>query len=481
MDAEIDEDLLLGLIERGMQMGARYVEVRYQRDSGRSLMMRNGKVLSISSFSSSGVGIRVLLDGGFGFASTNILSSSSLSDALNAALSAARSASKSKRRKAGMSEERLGRASYQVFQKKSIEDLDMGELVESGKAIEDRVRESLKEAKLSVLAASFSVHMQEKLLLTSDGAHVRSTVPRAYASLNYVLEGGGRTMQRWREFGGSGGAELFGEWNMEEEVSEEASRLERVMLRGGRPPSERLELVLGQEIVGLAVHESSGHPMEADRVLGREAAQAGESFVKPDMIGTKMGSRMATVIEDPTIPGSMGFYLYDDEGVPARLRYLYREGMISEMLLNRETAFILGRRSNGAARAMSYAVEPLVRMSNTYMEPGDMEFEEMIEDVSLGLFMKSYMEWNIDDVRWNQRYVGLESYLIRNGEIAEPVLNPVVEITTGDFYGKIVAKDRNLRFFPGTCGKGEPHQGVPVWFGGPNVRISGVKVRGLGD
>jgi TldD protein len=125
---------------------------------------------------------------------------------------------------------------------------------------------------------------------------------------------------------------------------------------------------------------------------------------------------------------------------------------------------------------MDYASEPIIRMSNTYLAPGDMSFEELIEDIDLGIYVKSYMEWNIDDVRWNQRYVGLEAYMIRNGELVEPVKNPVLEFTTGWFYSNILGVDKNLEFFPGTCGKGEPSQGVPVWFGGPNVKLSKMRV-----
>ncbi|MCC6047616.1 MAG: metallopeptidase TldD-related protein, partial [Desulfurococcaceae archaeon] len=93
-----------------------------------------------------------------------------------------------------------------------------------------------------------------------------------------------------------------------------------------------------------------------------------------------------------------------------------------------------------------------------------------------GVYMRSYMEWNIDDIRWNQRYVGLETYLIVNGEISKPVRNPVLEVTTKDFYSRITGVGRELRFYPGTCGKGEPSQGVPVWFGGPDVRLSKVRL-----
>jgi TldD protein len=92
------------------------------------------------------------------------------------------------------------------------------------------------------------------------------------------------------------------------------------------------------------------------------------------------------------------------------------------------------------------------------------------------VYMRSYMEWNIDDIRWGQRYVGLEAYLIENGEITKPVRNPALEITTGAFYSKVDAAGKELRFYPGSCGKGEPMQGVPVWFGGPDVRLRSMKL-----
>jgi len=216
--------------------------------------------------------------------------------------------------------------------------------------------------------------------------------------------------------------------------------------------------------------------MEADRILGREAAQAGESYVKPDIIGKyRIENELATVIEEPTIPGSNGFYLYDDEGVPARPRYLYKEGIINEALHNRHTASIFGVKSNAAARAMNYASEPIIRMSNTYLKPGNMSFEELIDDVDLGLLIKSYMGWNIDDVRRNQRYVGLEAYVVRSIELAELVRNPVLEITTQGFYSNVVA-DKELKFYPGTCGKGEPSQGVLMWFDDPDVRLSKIRL-----
>lgn len=472
------EELLTRLIDEGSSAGASYVEVRYQNDYGISVSMRNGKVLGVGSFREEGVGIRVLVNGSLGFAATNDLSREGLSKALENAISRARSVAQLRKNPIQFTEERVGRASYEVVPKMKLEDVSIDGLMSLGKEVFRVLTESLSQVKLPVCVFSADTHAQEKLIITSDGAYVRSRVPRMYVSANLVLFHPQKgTLQRMKEFGSSGGGELLDMWRPVDVLVDEAKKLEVVLVNGVEPPKEPVDVVVGSEIVGLLVHESAGHPMEADRILGREAAQAGESYVKQEMIGKfRIGNELATVIEDPTIPGSNGFYLYDDEGVPARPRYLYKEGIINEALHNRHTANIFGVRSNAAARAMNYASEPIIRMSNTYLKPGTMSFDELIEDVSTGVFIKSYMEWNIDDIRWNQRYVGLEAYVIRGGELAEPVRNPALEITTQGFYSNIVATDKELKFYPGTCGKGEPSQGVPVWFGGPNVRISKIRL-----
>ncbi|MEM0217928.1 MAG: TldD/PmbA family protein [Desulfurococcaceae archaeon] len=478
----MDESLLQELVDKGRELGASYVESRYHENRGFLVNVRNGKPIGISYIKESGVGIRVLVNGSLGFAATSDTTRESLLNALKAAITRAKALSRLRKSPIEFSEEKLGVVNYGVVERKPVEtyvtpDAALSLLSEIYKLS----TESVKEAKLAVMTGMFRVLIEEKTIVTSDGGCVRSRIPRLYAFLQSTLVHQRGSLQKVREFGSSGGAEKIEEWNIQSRIVEELRALENVLVRGVEPPKEKVDVVLGPEVVGLIVHESSGHPMEADRILGREAAQAGESYVKPDMIGVfKVGNKYATVVDDPTIPGSYGFFLYDDECVKARPRYLYKEGLINEPLHNRHTAKILRTSSNGAARSMNFASEPIVRMSNTYLLPGDMEFEELIEDIDLGIYVKSYMEWNIDDVRWNQRYVGLEAYMIRNGELAEPVRNPVLEFTTGWFYNNIVAVDKNLTFFPGTCGKGEPSQGVPVWFGGPNVRLAKMTVGVLG-
>ncbi len=476
--AKADEGLISRAVDYALSLGASYAEARYQRDVTDEVVLRNGRVVGAGSNVREGVGVRLLVKGSLGFAATNNLTWEGLKEAVDKAFARARSAARLRKEPIVFSEERLGRVTYEVVVKEPLENLDAESMIRYGREVSEAIMSSATKVKVPAVMIEASTNVEEKLIINSDGAVVRSLIPRVAVFANFVLVDPQKgTLQRMIEKGGSGGAELPKEWRLADEVRDEVRRLENVLLNAVEPPKEAVDVVVGSEVVGLLVHESAGHPMEADRILGREAAQAGESFVKPDMIGKfRIGTELATVIEDPTIPGSAGYYLFDDEGVPARPRYLYKEGIINEPLHNRHTAKIFGTKSNAAARAMDYASEPIVRMSNTYLKPGDMSFEELIEDVRLGVFIRSYMEWNIDDARWNQRYVGLEAYMIRNGELAEPVRNPVLEITTKGFYSSIVGVDRNLRFYLGLCGKGEPAQGVPVWFGGPDVRLSKIKL-----
>jgi TldD protein len=212
--------------------------------------------------------------------------------------------------------------------------------------------------------------------------------------------------------------------------------------------------------------------------MGREAAQAGESYLSVSSLGMEVGSQVVNVVDDPTMPRSFGFYLYDEECVKARKRYLIKEGRINEFLQNRETAAATGTSSNAAARATSYDREPIVRMANTYMEPGDHSFEELISDIRRGVFVKNFTEWNIDDRRFNQKYVGHEAYMIEDGELGLPVRNPAIEMTTVGFFKAIDAVGNDLLYWAATCGKGDPMQGAPVWACGPTVRLRGIKLGG---
>jgi TldD protein len=217
--------------------------------------------------------------------------------------------------------------------------------------------------------------------------------------------------------------------------------------------------------------------MEADRILGREMSQAGKSFVTPEMIGSRVGSEYATVVDDPTLPGSYGYYAYDQEGVKARPRYLYKEGVMNEFLTNRETAASLGTSSNGSSRSETYIAEPIVRMANTHVAPGDFEDDEISGSIKEGVLMNSFTEWNIDDKRYNQKYVSREAYFIHDGELGGPAKRCSLEITTPGFWGAVDAVSKGVKHNAAECGKGDPVQSMAVYTGGPMMRLRGVMLK----
>ncbi|NJE76116.1 TldD/PmbA family protein [Thermococcus sp. ES12] len=469
-------DVLEFAVEKALELGASYAEARFEEKNGTSLAMKNGNPEGLQVLADRGMGIRVLVDGGMGFASTNVLTRESVGEAVKKAVKLARAASKVRNEPIRFSEEDFHRVSYKVKMKKDFRDVSPEEKLELLKKIEEEVKATGVNVPMRYLM--YSDQLWKKEILTSEGAYVKSKIPRVSVTYNLVVFENGQMEQApfvQRAF--SGGLELIERDEPWKWAVKDVQALKKLIYEGQKPPEGKVDLIISPEVAGIAVHESVGHPYEADRIFGREAAQAGESFVKPDMLGERIGSEVVTVIDDPTIPNSWGFYLYDDEGVKARPRYLIREGIITEFLTNREYAHKLGQRSNASARAINYNREPIVRMANTYLAPGDYSFEELIEDVKLGVYMVSFNEWNIDDRRYQQRYIGREAYLIENGELKHPVRRPILEITTRALWSSVDAVGKEVEFYPGTCGKGEPGQGVPVWMGGAHARLRDIPLR----
>ena len=154
-------------------------------------------------------------------------------------------------------------------------------------------------------------------------------------------------------------------------------------------------------------------------------------------------------------------------------------GKITEFLQNRSTSSLLGVKNNGSSRSAGFDREPIIRMSNTFVEPGDYATtEELIKEVRDGIYIKSFTEWNIDDKRLNQRYTGLEAYRIKDGETTALVRAPVLEITTPALWGSVKGRSKRLEFEAANCGKGDPMQGIPVWTGGPDTLLAGVRIVG---
>jgi TldD protein len=337
-----------------------------------------------------------------------------------------------------------------------------------------------KEVKVPGRIIGCSINLIEKYFVNSEGSAISSFVPKIGIFAFITVVENGKPEQAYKQFGRSGGWEAFDEWKAAETLLHDAKVLQKLIKEGKAVKPGKMDLVCGTEVTGIASHESCGHPIEADRILGREMSQAGRSFIYPDgpyWVGTRIGNDIVTIVDDPTVKNSYGYYEYDDEGIKARRRYLYNNGIINEFLQNRETAAKLDTRSNGSSRSINYDREAIVRMANTFLLPGDWTEEEIVEDVKYGIYMKSFTEWNIDDRRFNQRYVGREAYLIENGELKYPVARPVIETSTKNWWSAVDAISKEVDYDAATCGKGDPMQGVPVYTGGPVIRLKEVYVK----
>ncbi|MEM3227689.1 MAG: TldD/PmbA family protein [Candidatus Micrarchaeaceae archaeon] len=326
-----------------------------------------------------------------------------------------------------------------------------------------------KAIKSRYLSAEFST--VSRYYGNSEDTEIESVVPYASGFASFTVEGSGSSRQRNIQIGATKGINYFEESGLSEKILEDSRNMKKVLENGVNVSGRFDNVVISSEIAGIAVHESVGHPNEADRVLGREAAQAGTSYVTPENLGLRIGSAAVTIYDDPTIKESFGFYLFDDEGVGARRRTIVENGLQKELLHNRESAFLMKSSSNGSARSDSVANEPIIRMANTYLAPGRAKFEELIEEARDGVYVKNFTEWNIDDTRSFSRYQGNEAYLIKNGRIGKPIKNFTLETKTLDFWGAVSMVDSELVLYAGTCGKGEPEQGVPVLMGGPDALL----------
>ena len=473
------EDLLHHVIDAASARGVQYAEARLHIDSGSGVTLTNGAPEPVQLAKAKGIAVRLLVDGALGFASTNDLSRESLNETVEIAYRTAKASKRLVAKPIRLSMEKVEQANWESKARNPLIDVSIEEKFEVLEEIEKNLSPSVVKVDLPSRTLILVDDITDRYFANTEGSKIHGVASRI--GLLFVLtasEPGKGIIQRIGQQGETGGWERLEQWNPARLVSEEAATLGKILREAKIGPREELDLVLGSEVTGIICHESCGHPQEADRILGREAAQAGESYVKTDMIGQRIGSEAVTVVDDPTVPDSYGFYQYDEEGVRASRRTLIKNGIIAGFLQNRETAAELGVSSNGAARAVSYDREPIIRMANTFMLPGEYDDDELVEDVSRGVFIKTFMEWNIDDRRYNQRYVGLEAYLIENGEITGCVRNPVLEITTPGLYGSVDAVGKTVEFEAATCGKGEPEQGAPVSHGGPPIRLRKVRIGG---
>jgi TldD protein len=240
------------------------------------------------------------------------------------------------------------------------------------------------------------------------------------------------------------------------------------------------DIILAGDQLGLQVHESCGHPTELDRVFGTEASYAGTSFLTPEKLGNfRYGSEHVTIVADATVPGGLGTFGYDDEGVPAQRSPLVQNGLFVGYLTSRETAARLGQRSNGTTRADGWNRLPIIRMTNINLEPGDWTLADLIADTEDGIFMQTNKSWSIDDKRLNFQF-GVEiAWEIQGGKLGRMLKNATYTGLTPEFWGRCDAvcnADHWRVWGTPNCGKGQPGQVAHVGHGTAPARFRLVRV-----
>ena len=461
------EDLAEFVVNFASKLGATYADIRIEEHYDEDIEIMNGIPEKHVIIKKKGAGIRVLANGAWGFQSTTDLTREGLKKATEIAFKVAKASAKHLKKPVKLAPVKVVKDYVKVKVKKDIEDMSVEEKI--GCCIEwDKTMKVSEEVKRT--STNFSCVKVNKLFVSSEGAsirfenHVLWVFINSFAKRNDLIQS-----YSWIE-GGSGGFELLEKVNIHKLAEKVGKKSIELLDAEAAPKMEKVYAVMEPDYVALLVHEIVGHPSEADRVLEREAAWAGTTWWK-GLEGQKIGSDLLTVYDDPTVEGTLGFYLYDDEGTPARRKVLIENGVLKERMHSRETAAIFGVEPNAGMRAITYEFIPLIRMSNTFIAKGDWKRDEIIEETKRGVYVIGMKQPSIDDKRYNWTISAQEGYLIENGELTKHLRDVALMAIAPEFFKSIdaVGDDLEIRSVPG-CGKGTPMQGLYVGNGGPTIR-----------
>jgi TldD protein len=467
--------------EEARKAGADYADARVVREDSESITVRNQAMEGLDRSSSEGIGIRVLVDGYWGFAATARLGEAEIARTAGLAVHIAKAAAR-----LPMTPVRLAPVDPAVGTWHSPMQLDPFEvpLDEKVDLLMEATGRMRSVAGLTFAEGGIDLYRRRTYLATSEGTAVEQTLVDSGAGIEASAVGDGELQRRsfpnsFRGHIAAAGWEHvlgLGLLDHAERVATEAVEL----LSAKECPSEVTTLVLDSGQVELQVHESIGHPLELDRVLGMEEAYAGSSFVRPEDRGVlRYGSPLISITADATIPGGLGSFGWDDEGVPAQRVPLIVDGVFHDFISSRETASVLGQASSGAMRADGWQNLPLIRMTNINLEPREGTLEQIIGDTKDGIFMTTNTSWSIDDKRVNFQFGCEAAWRIKDGRLTELYRNPNYTGITTEFWGSCDAvggpDDWTLWGTP-NCGKGQPGQVARVGHGAASARFRGVRV-----
>jgi TldD protein len=473
------KDLTDRALDAATAAGAGYADVRIERIERQVVVVKNGQPEAIADGESLGFGVRVLVDGAWGFASSARVEPGEIDRVARQAVAVARASALAAREPVDLGEPIRSIGVYHTPVGQDPFAVSLDDKLAALLAADAEMR-AVKG--IAVSEASFDCQRVRKTLASTEGTFVEQTLVETGGGIEALAVGEEEAQRRSypNSFGrhhGTAGYEHF----VSLDLAANAGRIaeEAVQLLSAKPcPSEVTTVILDPTQTALQVHESCGHPIELDRVLGMEASYAGTSFLTPDKRGSfRYGSDQVTIVADATIPGALGTFGYDDEGVPAGRTTIVERGLFKNYLTSRETAARFGESSNGTMRADGWNRIPLIRMTNVNLEPGELSFEELLASTERGVYLQTNKSWSIDDRRLNFQFGTEIGWEVRDGKLGAMLKNPTYTGITPRFWGSCDAIAREWAVWgTANCGKGQPSQTAHVGHGAAAARFRNVRI-----
>jgi len=468
-------------VEAARAAGAHYADARFVHEDSESITVRNQEMEGIDRATSEGVGVRVLVDGYWGFAATARPEGVEIARTAALAVEIARAAARLPREPVKLTEvEPVTGTWASPFQ----DDPFNVSLEEKVALLMEATRRMQEVDGLAFAEGGIDLYRVRTSFASSEGSAIEQTVLHSGAGLDATAISEGELQRRsypnsFRGHIAAAGWEHIAKLGLIEEAERTATEAVE-LLSAPDCPSEVTTLVLDSGQMELQVHESIGHAVELDRVLGMEESYAGSSFVSPGDRGKlRYASDLVSITADATIPGGLGSFGWDDEGVPAQRVPIIVDGTFQDFISSRETAGAIGGTSTGAMRADGWGNLPLIRMTNINIEPGEGSLADIIGDTKDGIFMATNQSWSIDDKRVNFQFGCEIAWSIKAGKLTQMYRNPNYTGITTEFWRSCdVVGGREDWTLWGTpnCGKGQPAQTARVGHGTSPARFRNVQV-----
>ena len=471
-------------IDTAKRRGATYADARVMDIRHRDISVKNGEVGNMAESESLGIGIRVIADGAWGFAATDRLTKEGVQACAAEAVAIAKASALAKRENVALAPES---AYVDTWQNPFLKDPFRIPVERQLDVLMAADKEMRKVKGVTLAEGSMAFKRIEQLFVSSIGSSIHQVKMQSGAGIVATAFAGNEIQKRSypNSFGGQHmlrGYELIEELDLvghAPRVGEEAVALHSA----AQCPEGQRTIILDSSQLGLQIHESIGHPIELDRVLGMEANFAGMSFLTVDKLRKlKYGSDIVNVVADARLahgPG-LGTFAYDDEGVPAQCTPIITNGLFTGYLSNRETASAIGEnRSNGTMRTESWNRLPIIRMTNISINPGTWKFDDLIAGTDDAIYMETNRSWSIDDRRYHFQFSTEIGWEIKAGKKTRMIKNPSYSGITTEFWNScdaICSRDHWTLWGTPNCGKGQPLQTMGTGHGAAPARFRNVKV-----